>query len=272
MKKPVALRNFRSLARMLEAVSPEPEAEAREIYFHLGLNLLDPLPEGLDPWLSELVQRRRRGEPLAYILGHRAFLDLDLEVTPAVLIPRPETEVLALMALERARRWSAPEVADVGTGSGALALYLARHHPAARVVATDLSAEALRVARRNARRLGIAGVHWVQADLLSGFGTAGLHLVVSNPPYVSETEYANLPRELHHEPRGALVAGRRGLELQEALLRQALRVLRPGGLILLELAPFQAARLREKARSLGYRRVHIHPDLSGRPRVLEAWR
>ena len=269
MKKPSVLRNFRSLVRRLEAVSREPEAEARRIYHHLGLSLLDPWPEDHEDWLATVLKRRQRGEPLAYILGHQAFLDLDLRVTPAVLIPRPDTETLALLARERAEHLAAPVIVDVGTGSGAIALYLARHLPHARIIATDRSEAALQVARQNARRLHLT-LDWVQADLLQGFRPASVDLVVSNPPYVAEPEYPHLDPEVHHEPREALVAGPRGTEVQERLLNEALRVLKSGGWILLELAPHQQEFLRVYARTLGYQNLRIYPDLSGRPRVLEA--
>ncbi len=269
MKKPGVLRNFRSLVRRLEAVSREPEAEARHLYHHLGLSLLDPWPAEQEDWLNQVIERRRRGEPLAYLLGTWPFLDLELEVTPEVLIPRPETETLALRALERARPLARPVILEVGTGSGAIALYLARHLPHAVVVATDLLTGALQVARRNAERLGLS-LHWIQTDLLQGLATASVDLVVSNPPYVAEAEYPALTPEVHHEPRRALVAGPRGTEVQEQLLQQAQRVLKSDGWILLELAPHQARDLRARARTLGYRSVRIYPDMAGRPRVLEA--
>ncbi len=272
MKKPAVLRNFRSVVRLLEAVTDEPEAEAREIYRHLGLGPLEPFPEDLEPWLHRLRARRQRGEPLAYILGEHGFLNLLLKVTPAVLIPRPETETLALLALERARRWSHPVIVDVGTGSGAIALYLAQNLPHARVLGTDLSADALAVARENARRSlhRASGIAWIQADLLGGLASRSFHLVVSNPPYIAEAEYASLAPQVHQEPRQALVAGPRGTEVQEHLLQEARRVLRPGGILLLELAPHQAPWLLQFARTLGYHSLQIHPDLSRRPRVLEA--
>ncbi len=269
MKKPSVLRNFRSLVRRLESVSDEPEAEARGLYAHLGLSLLDPWPEDLEPWLATVIERRRRGEPLAYILGHQAFLDLELKVTPAVLIPRPDTETLALRARHRAETARASVIVDVGTGSGAIALYLARHLPKAWIIATDRSEAALRIARQNAHRWHLT-LHWVQANLLQGFRPASVDLVVSNPPYVAESEYPRLPAEVRREPRVALVAGPRGTELQEHLLRQAFSVLKPGGWILLEHAPHQAEHLRRYAQSLGYRNLRTHPDLSGTPRVLEA--
>lgn len=189
-----------------------------------------------------LIARRAQFEPVAYLLGHRAFFDLDLSVDQRVLIPRPETELLVEEALRRAGRWSRPRLVDVGTGSGAIAISLARHIPQAQVIATDRSREALELARENAGRCGVMGrVHFVQADLLAPL-VGPLHMVVANLPYVSEAEYAALPPDIRlWEPYAALVAGADGLDAIRALLTAAKSRLAPDGFVLLEIGAKQGA-------------------------------
>ena len=161
---------------------------------------------------AELLNRRARGEPVAHITGSRGFWSLDLEVTPATLIPRPETELLVELALERLPRNASCAVADLGTGSGAVALALASELPLCRVTATDASAAALEVARRNAARLGIDNVAFVQGDWMVPLGDARFELIVSNPPYI-EADDAHLVRgDLRFEPATALASGRDGLD------------------------------------------------------------
>ena len=237
-----------------------------------------------------MLDRRLAGEPLQYVIGRWPFRDLELAVDRRVLIPRPETEVVAEVALAEAVRAgarrgrgdpSAPlrpayPVADLGTGSGALALVLAAELPEAEVWATDRARDVLAVAGANLAVIGDAAarVHlvegvWYEAlpDILRG----RLRVIVSNPPYVAEEEYAALPAEVRdHEPRGALVAGPSGREAIEALLDGALDWLEPGGSLVIELAPHQASAVAARARRAGYASVEVHPDLAGRDRVLVA--
>ena len=229
--------------------------------------------------LTALLERRLAGEPLPYVLGRWSFRGLDLIVDPRVLIPRPETEVVAEVAIAEVRRRGGPStVADLGTGSGALALALAVELPEAEVWATDVSPAALAVARANlaavgpaADRVRLAEGMWYEA-LPTGL-RGRLRVIVSNPPYVTEAEFAGLPREVRdHEPVGALVAGPTGRESLEHLVAGGLAWLEPGGALVLELAPDQAAPLRAAAESAGYRAVTVHPDLAGRDRVLVARR
>jgi release factor glutamine methyltransferase len=229
--------------------------------------------------LSALVERRLAGEPLQYVLGRWSFRGLDLLVDPRVLIPRPETEVVAEVAIGLARRRGGPGVlADLGTGSGALALALAAELPEVEVWATDTSPEALAVARANlagidraAARVHLALGMWYEA-LPTGL-RGRLRVIVSNPPYVTEAEFAGLPPEVRdHEPVGALVAGPTGRESLEHLLAGGLDWLEPGGALVLELAPDQAGPLRASATALGYVDVAVHADLTGRDRVLVASR
>jgi len=229
--------------------------------------------------LGALVERRLAGEPLQYVLGHWSFRGLDLRVDPRVLIPRPETEIVAEVAIAAARRPGIGHctVADLGTGSGALALALAAELPEAEVWATDRSAAALDVARANlgaagpsaASRLQFAEGMWYEA-LPAGL-RGRLRVIVSNPPYVTEAEFADLPAEVRdHEPTSALVAGPTGRESLEALVSGGLDWLEPGGALVLELAPDQAAPMRSAAEAAGYDAVAVHRDLTGRDRVLEA--
>lgn len=234
--------------------------------------------------LVGLVERRRRGEPLQYVLGRWSFRGLDLLVDPRVLIPRPETEVVAGVAVDEARRARRGRtgpfaVADLGTGSGAIALALAAELPEAEVWATDVSPAALEVARANlaavapeaASRVSLAEGMWYEAIPARLRGR--LAVIVSNPPYVTEAEFAGLPREVRdHEPAGALVAGPTGRECLEHLVAGAARWLEPGGALVLEMAPDQAAPLRRAAITGGYEAVAVHPDLAGRDRVLVARR
>ena len=230
--------------------------------------------------LVALAERRLAGEPLQYVLGRWSFRGLDLQVDPRVLIPRPETEVVAEVAIAAARRDGGPcVVADLGTGSGALALAVAVELPEAEVWATDRSAEALDVARANvaavdpsaASRVHLAEGMWYEA-LPAGL-RGRLRVIVSNPPYVTEAEFAGLPAEVRdHEPTMALVAGPTGRENLEELVAGGLDWLEPGGALVLELAPAQAGPLRALAAGTGYDGVAVHRDLAGRDRVLSARR
>ncbi|NDC62764.1 MAG: peptide chain release factor N(5)-glutamine methyltransferase, partial [Planctomycetia bacterium] len=175
-----------------------------------------PVDEGQRGRFRDLVRRRGEGEPVAYLVGSREFFSLSFDVGPAVLVPRPETEGLVVRVLDLCRPLAAPRIADVGTGSGAVAITLAKHLPQAAVVATDISPEALEVARSNAMRHGVADrIDFVGCDLLDDPRTAGpWDVIVSNPPYVRDDEFDHLPRDVRiHEPRTALVAGPTGVEV-----------------------------------------------------------
>jgi len=198
---------------------------------------------------QSLVARRARHEPVAYLVGHRAFMDLDLIVDQRVLIPRPETELLAEQAIAIAGRWPVVSLADVGTGSGAIAVALAVHLPHSRVFATDVSADALSVARINAARYGVAQrITFLQGDLLSPLPEP-VHLIVANLPYISESELERLPSDIRlYEPRRALVAGAEGLDAIGALLAAAGRYLTEEGAILLEIGATQGQKVCRLAR------------------------
>jgi release factor glutamine methyltransferase len=224
----------------------------------------------------ELVRRRAAGEPVAYLVGSREFFSLPFAVSPAVLVPRPETEGLVVRSLDLCRPAAEPRIVDVGTGSGAIVVTLAKHLPRATFVATDTSAAALEVARGNAARHGVAErIEFRECDLLSGPGCEGpWDLIVSNPPYVREDEYAGLPRDVRDfEPRGALVAGPRGVEVIERLVSTAAERLAPGGWLLIEAGPAVAADVEAiLAAAPGLTRGQTLKDLAGLPRLFQARR
>ena len=226
----------------------------------------------LDAW----VARRAGHEPVAYIVGEREFFGRPFLVTPAVLIPRPETEVVVTSALERLDEIAhpAPLVVDVGTGSGCLAVTLAAERPAVRVVATDVSAAALAVARENARRLGVSSrVTFREGSLLSGLDERP-DLIISNPPYIRETDRATLPADVvEYEPGVALFAGSDGLDVIRALVDAASRRLASGGRLIFEIGADQSeavGRLVDGTAHLETRAVVA--DLAARPRVVVAAR
>jgi release factor glutamine methyltransferase len=255
----------------------------------------------------ELVRRRGEGVPVAYLVGHREFYSLRFSVTPAVLIPRPETEHLVTLALDHAKslaptgsaRTGTPadnavaqcppptptlrplKIADVGTGSGAIAIALAKHLPAVYpggclITAIDLSPDALDVARGNARDHGVdPQIEFVQGDLLDKLPAGSdFDMILSNPPYVSRGEYADLdPTVRDHEPKMALLAGERGTEIIARLIDQAASRLRPGGLLAIELSPMIAKDCSALVAADG----HFHEpklirDLGGNQRIVTAIR
>ena len=214
-----------------------------------------------------LLARRVQGEPLAYLTGEREFWSLPLAVTPDVLIPRPETE----LAVERclALRGADPAaVADLGTGSGAIALALAVERPQWRILATDCAAGALQVARANAQRLGVQNVQFLQSDWFAALPGREFDLIVSNPPYVAAADPAL--HALRYEPAVALSPGASGMEALRRIVQQATAHLLPGGWLVLEHGAAQAAELAHALVGAGYARVRCHPDLAGFDRVTEA--
>jgi release factor glutamine methyltransferase len=227
------------------------------------------LPDGFADQFELLVERRARREPLAYITGTREFWGLPFEVSPAVLIPRPETELLVEAALERfANAHEAIRIADVCTGSGCIAAALARERPAARVTATDVSAAALEVAQRNIDRLQVADrIELVLADLLAGV-SGPFDLIVSNPPYVPATARPSLQPEVRdHEPGIALFGGEDGLAIVAKLAAAAADQLRPGGVLMFEFGAGQQLDIdRLIAATQGLRLSEVKHDLQGIPR------
>jgi release factor glutamine methyltransferase len=223
-----------------------------------------------------LVEQRAGRRPLQHLTGTQAFYGREFVVTPDVLIPRPETEVLVEAALERLPRDGSPVVVDIGTGSGCIALTLAGERSSAQVHALDISHAALEVARDNARRLGLEGrVRFYQGDLALPLRdmVRRVDLVASNPPYVDAADYAGLMPEVRdHEPRLALVPVPDAPRMYRRLVGGARRLLRPGGTLVLEVGQGQAEEVSAICAREGFHVERIVPDLAGIPRVVVAVR
>lgn len=224
--------------------------------------------------LRELVRRRATGEPVQYVTGEAPFYGLSFAVNRHVLIPRPETEVLVEAVSKRITNHQSPvTVIDVGTGSGCIAVTLAKELSHARIVAVDASAEALAVARANARRHGVENsARFWQGDLVEAVpDNVGVDVVVSNPPYLASGDWATLPKEVRDfEPVPALVAGEDGLEVIRRLVSSARRVLSPSGIVALEIGAGQRAAVEQLFGAHGYGAVEVVKDLQGHERVLLA--
>jgi release factor glutamine methyltransferase len=234
----------------------------------------DQAPAGFPELYDRLIRRRELREPTSYIMGSKEFWGLDFEVSSHVLIPRPETEFLVEEALACSRAHASamgdPFIVDVGTGSGCVAVALAHEIATARILATDISAAALVVARRNATRHGVENrIHFVQTDFLAGVGRA-VDLIVSNPPYVPRLHAAGLSPEVRDfEPHVALFGGADGLEKQRLLLEQAAHCLAPSGYLLVEFGDGQEEALRAViARWPSFRILRVRSDLQGIPRTM----
>lgn len=219
---------------------------------------------------QRLIERRLAGEPIAHIVGEREFWSLPLQVTPDTLIPRPETELLVERALQLAHSVQAPRIADLGTGSGAIAIALASERPDALIHAADRSQSALAVARENARRLGFTQIHLFHGDWCNALPPgATYHLIVSNPPYIERDDPHLEQGDLPREPRSALVSGSDGLADIRLLAVQSHRRLEPGGWLLLEHGYRQADDVRQILATAGYVDIATHQDLAGQPRASE---
>ena len=214
-----------------------------------------------------LLERRRAGEPIAYLTGRREFWSLDLRVTPDTLIPRPETEHLVEAVLAGVRPDEAATIADIGTGAGAIAIAVALERPRALVLGSDRSAAAVAVARSNACRLGARNASFVVADACAALAPERWSVVVSNPPYVAEGDPHLLGGDVQFEPREALVSGPRGLDMLDTLARHAPRRLANGGRIALEHGADQGPDVRALLRRAGLTSVETHRDLAGNERV-----
>ena len=215
----------------------------------------------------ELVQRRLSGEPVAYITGRRGFWSLELEVTPATLIPRPETELLVELVLARISEERPADVVDLGTGSGAIALAIGTERPQARILGIDASAAALEVAVRNARRLCIPNVRFVEGDWLAPLGDRRVDLIVSNPPYIEADDPHLAQGDLRFEPAGALASGADGLDDIRRIVADARAHLQPGGWLLFEHGWNQGEACRALLQAAGYTEVFTAQDLEQRDRV-----
>ena len=266
----------------LSAVSDTPRGEAEVLLTHVVGSSRETLlahPERLltrteATQYGDLIRERAAGQPLPHLIGAVEFYGVDLMVTPEVLIPRPETEVLVDLALERCSTRMAPStIVDVGTGCGCIAIALALHLPEAVIYAIDISPPALAVARRNAEELGVDNaIRFIVGDLLER-RPGPVDLIVSNPPYVSADEWAALPGSIrYHEPRLALNGGPDGLDVIRRLVSQSQGLLKPRGALLIEIGAHQGQAAREIAGTFFPQdgvAIRVHPDLAGRDRVLE---
>lgn len=225
----------------------------------------------------ELVRRRAEGTPVAYLVGHKEFYSLPFDVNPDVLIPRPETEHLVVEALDRAKQLRASDpsrllrVVDVGTGSGIIAICLAKHLANCQVVGLDCSQAALEVARRNAEKHAVDGlIQWVQSDLLKAVvDQPPFDLVLSNPPYISEAEFAKLPRSIREqEPKQALLGGPVGNEIIARLLVDAAQLTVPSGYLIFELSPMLAGSLEALIDHGVWGPQHVTKDFANLSRVV----
>ncbi len=265
-------------ARELVHIAERPHLEAELLLMELrqcDRTTLFAHPEWeLDPIqarrYADVVHRRAEGTPLPYITGHIEFFGLEFAVTSAVLIPRPETELLVERAMDWLQRHTSRRIVDIGTGSGCIAVTLAVMQRALHITAGDISAAALAVAQTNARHHNVASrVTCIQADLLAPL-SGPLDLILSNPPYVADPEWEQLPDSVRQEPRSALLAGPQGLDLIRRLLSQARHRLTPGGCMLVEIGEEQGNAVQALAQTAFPRAcVNVLPDLAGKPRLLE---
>lgn len=270
------IENPRLNAELLLACSLNVSREG--LYVHLQ----DQLKEKEQGGLEGLIQRRIAGEPLQYILGHQEFWSIDLKVNPRVLIPRPETELLveqALLILSDKPSGRTPSVLEIGTGSGAMAISLAKEVRNIFLVATDISRDALMVAKENAKTAGVIGtIEFVNGSLFAPFylfrEEERFDLILSNPPYVDHSEIQRLPREVRdYEPIIALDGGKDGLEIYQSLTTQAPFYLKKGGWLLLEVGQSQGEEISEQIERSGFfLKPQLIPDLSGIGRVVKAQR
>lgn len=269
---------LRQAAPRIAVASDTPALDAELLLGHVlgvsraalrahGEREIDPRQAGL---FETLLARRARGEPVAYLTGHRGFWDLELSVGPGVLVPRPETELLVEAALMALRTMVAPRVLDLGTGSGAIALAIASELPTAQVVAIDSSAAALEHARRNAAAAGLERISLLEGHWFEPIGQSRFDAVLANPPYLAEGDIHLAG--LAHEPAAALVAGPTGLESLAEIIASAPAHLRRGGVLLLEHGHDQGAAVRSLCAAAGLEDIDTLTDLAGLERVTGARR
>ena len=233
------------------------------LFVHAG----DPVPAAVAERFEALVARRQAGEPVAYLTGTQGFWTLELEVSPATLIPRPETELLVELALARIPVDARAHVADLGTGSGAIALAMAKERPRAAVMATDASSAALEVARRNATRNRIATVEFREGDWFAPLAGETFDLIASNPPYIADGDPHLGEGDLRFEPPTALSSGTDGLDAIRRIVGDAPAYLASGGWLLLEHGWDQGEAVRALLQAAGFIDVETARDLEGRDRV-----
>lgn len=266
---------LRKTLHELELTSPTPRLDAEVLLMHVcgfdRSNLITRhetiLTGEQQSKLESLLARRKRGEPVAYITGTREFWSMEFNVTPATLIPRPETELLVEKALEHIPRDTEWTIADLGTGSGAIALAIAKERPRCRVVAIDNSSTALEVARSNAEKFGLTNIEFREGDWFTSLADATFDMIVSNPPYIRAGDPHLTQGDVRFEPATALVSGNDGLDAIRHIALHAREFLRPGGWLLFEHGWDQAVIVGELLRQHGYRDMVCHRDLAGHARV-----
>lgn len=251
-----------------ESVNPRLDAESI-VAFILGIPRLElmlskdrKIDKGNIYKIETLVKRRCSNEPLQYILRKAYFRNLEIEVGPGVLIPRPETELLAGFALQLAPLKAG--ICDLGTGSGAIALSIAYERPDTNVIGTDISSSALKFAERNKKNLGIKNVVFVESDLFSSLTGSQFHLITANLPYISDKEFPNLPSEIRKfEPESALLAGEDGLDTITPVIQQSPDFLTTGGYLILEISPAQEEKVGKILLETGrYDNIEFKKDLN----------
>lgn len=269
---------LKSTAERLAACSDAAEREAHWLLEHLTghdhTRLLTQSDQSLSDiqqaQLGSLIERRVAGEPLGYVLGNQPFWTLELEVSPAVLIPRADTELVVERALAHLPKTAATSALDLGTGSGAIALALASERPAARILATDQSMAALQVAERNAQTHHLHNVRFQPSDWFVDIAPQLFDVITSNPPYIAADD-PHVQAEVHqYEPHLALYAGTDGLDALRIIVREAPRFLHRDGWLVLEHGWQQAPAVRALLESAGFSGVASHADLAGHLRVTEA--
>jgi len=219
--------------------------------------------------VREIIIKRRQGTPVAYLTGKREFWSMDFKVSPATLIPRPETELLVEQALARIPADKTTTVADIGTGCGAIALSIAKERPDVKIIATDISAEALNIAQLNGERLGLQNIEYRSGDLLSALEDSCCEVIVSNPPYVCENDSHLDEGDVTFEPRSALVSGPDGLDAIRNIVRDAKQKLKQQGWLLVEHGYNQADQITTMMASAGFDNIRTYRDLAGLERVTE---
>ena len=279
MTEPLQIRALlEDATRRLEPLSDSPRLDAELLLAraidmprsYLFAHPEEPLDELAVGRFEAALGRRLAGEPMAYITGVREFWSLELLVTPATLVPRPETELLVELALREIPRRAEWEVLDLGTGSGAIAIAIAKERPLSRVTAIDISAAALDVARQNARQCEVPNIEFLEGDWTAPVRGRHFDVIVSNPPYVRSDDTAL--EVLHREPRNALDAGEDGLDAIRILARDCGALLVPGGVLLVEHGAEQRDSVAEVLGEHGWSGVHCHTDYAGLPRVTTARR
>ena len=272
---PTVSEILQTSVRELQATSPTPRLDAEVLLMHVcGLNRSGLITQGHNAFthdqqhrLENLLARRRQGEPIAYITGTREFWSLEFNVSPATLIPRPETELLVEKALAHIPENAAWTIADLGTGSGAIALTLAKELPRCRIIATDSSPAALDVAKSNAEKFGLTNVEWREGNWFTPLAGETLDMIVSNPPYIRADDPHLEQGDVRFEPAAALVSGADGLDAIRHIALHAREYLKPGGWLLFEHGWDQAEAIGALLRRHGYRDMVCHRDLAGHARV-----